>query len=105
MDTPTNDSWVREALDEFAAMNGRQNETLLMETSTVLLDPFLALLDGLMDNAALDWPIRETIAQKRDGLFTHIKETLGAARARVLHITPSQVRLQALILALRTEAP
>lgn len=106
METPKLDQdWCRKALDEFAGMNGRQNEVLLMETSTVLLHPLLALLDDLIENSkGLTKEKLHYLIGKRAEILSHIERTLTSARSRALVNTPSQVRVQAVIDRLRKEA-
>lgn len=105
MKNPTLDQdWCRKALDEFAGINGRQNEALIMETSTVLLHPFLALLDELITNSkGLSKEKLDYLLAKREEFLGHIERTLTSARSRALVNTPSQVRVQALIDKLRKD--
>lgn len=93
-----NQQWYQKALDEFAALNGKQNEEALLSLSFDLLWPLLALIDELaMAPRGVSHEMQEQILRARDQILPRIESKLLEARNRVRETSPSAVRLQAII--------
>lgn len=98
----TDNDWAKKALDEFAGMNGRQNEEQVYSVSIALLAPFLGLIDELANAPrGISREMRDVIMESRDKLFSHVEGVLKEAKQRARDISPSVIRLQALIEQIR----